>query len=145
MGKTIKGYKGFSKSLQCRGKQAPVCATAYGRACQSKSFADLAQVIKDHFHYAVKHGIIDASLISKNKEEFAENNIYCNENVFSGFLLACGDAHVEAWDNSRVEASGYAYILNYTNSGVDAGGYAIVRDYSNNTICIPKDAKFVMS
>jgi hypothetical protein len=117
-----------------RAKEADACTEQYKRAYQSTDFRELMQVIKDNFDFAASNKIIDPSLIEACKEQFNANQIYCNVDVTEGFLLACGNATVEAWGNATVRAWGNATVRAFGNATVLAWGNATVKACGNATV-----------
>jgi hypothetical protein len=91
-------------------------------------------VIKDNFGFAVVNKVIDPSLIEAHKDEFTANQIYCNVDVATGFLLASGNATVRASGNATVRASGNATVEASDNATVEAWDNATVRASDNATV-----------
>ncbi len=85
----------FKNEILKRAKEASVCKPEYGRAYKSESFAELMQVIKDNFGFAVRNGVIEPVIIENYKDEFNTNQIYCNVDCSTGYLLV-SNATVEA-------------------------------------------------
>lgn len=114
-------FNDFKNEILKRAKEAGACSGEYRRAYQSNDYSELMQVIKDNFDFAVRRNVIGPSLIETYKDQFNANQIYCNVDASSGFLLASGDATVEAWGDATVRASG--------NATVEAWGDAYVTSY----------------
>ncbi len=117
-----------------RAKEARACEAQYKRAYQSEDMHSLCDVIKDNFDWCCGKHVLDAAIIEKYKEEFAENEIYCNISVTKGFLLCCNNATVEAYNNATVEAWGNATVKAYDNATVTAYDNATVTAYDNATV-----------
>ena len=90
-------FKEFKKEILKRAKKAKSCMSEYKRALQSETFAELIQVIKDNISFAANRHIIDFQIMETYKNQFNENDVFCNIGVRSGFLLACGNATVKSW------------------------------------------------
>ena len=119
-------FEKFKDIILNKAKEERACKEQYQRALKSGTFEDLISIIKDNFQWSINHKIIDPILIKEYKEEFHGNGICCNENICNGFLLATGNATVEAYGNATVEA--------YGNATVEATGNATVRAYDNATV-----------
>ena len=121
-------FNEIKAEILSRAKEADACKEQYGRAYKSETLAELMQVVKDNFDWACRNKVITPDLIEKYREEFAENNIWLNVNVTSGFLL-CGNSTVEAWGNSTVEAWDNSTVKAYDNSTVKAWGNSYTSSY----------------
>ena len=125
-----------------RAKEQSACKEQYARALKSNTYQELLQVVKDNFSWAATHKIIDADLIGEYKQVFNDNDIWCNESVSIGFLLATGSATVEAtgsatvraYDRATVEATGSATVRAYDRATVRAYGSATVRATGSATV-----------
>lgn len=119
-------FNDFKNEILRRAKEAGAHSRAYRRAYQSNDYSELMQVIQDNFDLAVRHGVIDPSLIETYKDQFTENQIYSNVDVTAGFLLA--------WGNATVRASGNAYIISYDTIECKLRNNAIYRILKSNTV-----------
>jgi len=108
-----------------RAKEAHACAQEYGRAYGADTLAGLLEVVKANFIWATCNGVIDADLIGKYRGEFARNEIFCNEDVVSGYLL-CDGASVEAYGSATVVARGHAIVRAFDRTYIVALGHATV-------------------
>ena len=126
-------FNEIKAEILSRAKEADACKEQYGRAYKSETLAELMQVVKDNFDWACRNKVITPDLIEKYREEFAENNIWLNVNVTSGFLL-CGNSTVEAWGNSTVEAWDNSTVKAYDNSTVEAYDNSTVEAWDNSTV-----------
>ena len=125
-----------------RAKEQSACKEQYTRALKSNTYQELLQVVKDNFSWAATHKIIDADLIGEYKQVFNDNDIWCNESVSKGFLLATGSATVratgsatvEAYDSATVEAYDSATVEAYDSATVRATGSATVEAYGSATV-----------
>ena len=119
-------FNDFKNEILKRAKEAGACSGEYRRAYQSNDYSELMQVIKDNFDFAVRRNVIGPSLIETYKDQFNANQIYCNVDASSGFLLASGDATVEAWGN--------AYVTSYYVIECKLRDNAIYRIRESNTV-----------
>ena len=124
-------FEEFKDIILNKAKEESACKGQYQRALKSGTFEDLISIIKDNFQWSINHKIIDPILIKEYKQEFNGNGIWCNENICNGFLLATGNAIVEAYGNATVEATGNATVRAYNNATVKAYGNATVEAYDN--------------
>ena len=124
----------FKETILERARKADACREQYGRAYKAETYGELMEVIKDNFVWAVNHGVLDGPLIDTYSAEFNSNGIRHNENVTGGYLLASGNATVEAYGNATVEAYGNATVEAYGNATVRASGNATVEAYGNATV-----------
>ena len=132
-------FEEFKAEILRRAKESGACTSEYRRACQSNDYGKLMQVIKDNFNFAVTKKVIEPSLIETYKDQFTANQIYCNRDVNTGFLLAwgnaavkaLGNAAVKAWDNATVEAWDNATVEAWDNATVEASDNAAVEAWDN--------------
>ena len=117
-----------------RAKEQSACKEQYARALKSNTYQELLQVVKDNFSWAATHKIIDADLIGEYKQVFNDNDIWCNESVSIGFLLATDSATVEATDSATVRAYDSATVRAYGRATVEAYDSATVRAYDRATV-----------
>ena len=104
-------FEDIKAEILNRAKAAKACTEQYSRAYKSETLQELCSVIKDNFNWCFNNKVITSNLLMQYREDFAQNDIFINISVRSGFLLcdnatvkACGNATVEAWDNATVEA-----------------------------------------
>ena len=125
-----------------RAHDAGACKEQYGRAYKAETMARLCRVIKDNWGWCCDWDVVTPDLLEKYREEFAEQQIYVNVDTDNGFLLASGNATVEAsgnamvraWDNATVEAWDNAKVRAWGNATVEASGTATVRASDNATV-----------
>lgn len=134
-------FKIFKNKILTRAKEQRFCKIGYARALKAQTFEELMEVIKDNFEWAATHKIIDERLIRKYKEEFYENGIFCNREVYEGLLLVTGNAKVVAHgDVYAGESGGYwkvfytTKVYAYDNSKVIAYGRTFVKAFNRATI-----------
>ena len=128
-------FEEFKKIILERARAAEACREQYGRAYKAEDFPQLMEVIRDNFHWATRHTVIDGDLIDTYKEEFNEGKIWHNEDVRDGFLLAYGSSTVRAYGSSTVEAYGSSTVRAYGSSTVEACDSSTVRAYDSSYIC----------
>ncbi|MDR3142542.1 MAG: hypothetical protein LBU37_12585 [Tannerellaceae bacterium] len=127
-------FKEFKKEILKRAKESNAHTTEYQRACLSDDWPELMQVIKDIFCFSVHSKVIDQSLIEICKDQFNKYEIYCNENVVDGFLLASGNVTVIAIENITVRAIENATVIASDDATVIASDNVTVRAIENATV-----------
>nr|DAI41945.1 MAG TPA: hypothetical protein [Caudoviricetes sp.] len=73
-------------------KAAKACTEQYSRAYKSETLQELCSVIKDNFNWCFNNKVITSNLLMQYREDFAQNDIFINISVRSGFLL-CDNAY----------------------------------------------------
>ncbi len=137
-----KSFEALKEEILKRAKEASACKPEYGKAYASENYEQLMEVLRNNFQWACANGVLDAEIIKEYQEEFAEGKIFLNVDVTEGFLLAWGNATVEASDNATVEASdnatveawGNAYITSYTTIECKLSEHAIYWIRESNII-----------
>ena len=142
-------FEDIKAEILNRAKAAKACTEQYSRAYKSETLQELCSVIKDNFNWCFNIKVITSNLLMQYREDFAQNDIFINISVRSGFLLcdnatvkacgnatvkACGNATVEAWDNATVEAWDNATVKACGNATVKAWDNATVEAYGNATV-----------
>ena len=150
-------FEDIKAEILNRAKAAKACTEQYRRAYKSETLQELCSVIKDNFNWCFNNKVITSDLLMQYREDFAQNDIFINISVRSGFLLcdnvtvkargnatvkaygnatveACDDATVEACDNATVKARGNATVKAYGNATVKAYGNATVKAWGNATV-----------
>lgn len=113
---------------------------------KSTSLGELMAILKDNFVHAVWDKLITPELIEKYRAEFAINQIFCNEDICSGYLL-CVDSTVKVDGNAlviaqresvvracgrcRIIANGQCQIYAYEHTEVEA--YGRTRVYAHDS------------
>ena len=126
-------FEAIKAEILNRAKAAKACTEQYSRAYKSETLQELCSVIKDNFRWYFNNKVITSNLLMQYREDFAQNDIFINISVRSGFLL-CDNATVEAWDNATVEACGNATVKAWGNATVKAWGNATVKAWGNATV-----------
>jgi len=126
-------FEDIKAEILNRAKAAKACTEQYSRAYKSETLKELCSVIKDNFNWCFNNKVITSNLLMQYREDFAQNDIFINISVRSGFLL-CDNATVEAWGNATVEAYGNVTVEAYGNATVEAYGNATVKAWDNATV-----------
>ena len=126
-------FEAIKAEILNRAKAAKACTEQYSRAYKSETLQELCSVIKDNFRWCFNNKVITSNLLMQYREDFAQNDIFINISVRSGFLL-CGNATVEAWGNATVEAWGNATVKAWGNATVEACDNATVEACDNATV-----------
>ncbi len=142
-------FEAIKAEILNRAKAAKACTEQYSRAYKSETLQELCSVIKDNFNWCFNNKVITSNLLMQYREDFAQNDIFINISVRSGFLLcdnatveacgnatvkACGNATVKAWDNATVKAWDNATVKAWDNATVEACGNATVKACGNATV-----------
>ena len=134
-------FEDIKAEILNRAKAAKACTEQYRRAYKSETLQELCGVIKDNFNWCFNSKVITSNLLMQYREDFAQNDIFINISVRSGFLLcdnvtvkAYGNATVEAYGNVTVKAYGNATVKAYGNVTVEAYGNVTVKAYGNATV-----------
>jgi len=112
-------FEDIKAEILNRAKAAKACTEQYSRAYKSETLQELCSIIKDNFNWYFNNKVITSNLLMQHREDFAQNDIFINISVRSGFLL-CDNATVEAWGNATVEACGNATVKACGNATVEA-------------------------
>ena len=126
-------FEDIKAEILNRAKAAKACTEQYSRAYKSETLQELCSVIKDNFNWCFNNKVITSNLLMQYREDFAQNDIFINISVRSGFLL-CDNATVEAWGNATVEAWGNATVKAWDNATVEAWDNATVKAWDNVTV-----------
>lgn len=136
----MNNFEEIKNEILKRAHTVGACVEQYRRALNNESIEKLCDVIKDNFHWCCVNSVIDGYLIDKYKDDFAQNYIYHNISITSGFLLASGNSTVDASDSSTVEASGNSYIICNSTIECTLNELSIVRRWDTNTIQYVSDS-----
>ena len=126
-------FEAIKAEILNRAKAAKACTEQYSRAYKSETLQELCSVIKDNFRWCFNNKVITSNLLMQYREDFAQNDIFINISVRSGFLL-CDNATVEAWGNATVKACGNATVEAWDNATVEACDNATVKAWDNATV-----------
>ena len=126
-------FEAIKAEILNRARAAKACIEQYSRAYKSETLQELCSVIKDNFHWCFNNKVITSDLLIQYRKDFAQNDIFINISVRSGFLL-CDNATVEAYGNATVKAYGNAAVKVCDSATVKAYGNATVEAYGNATV-----------
>ena len=134
-------FEAIKAEILNRAKAAKACTEQYSRAYKSETLQELCSVIKDNFRWCFNNKVITSNLLMQYREDFAQNDIFINISVRSGFLLcdnatvkACDNVTVEAWGNATVKACDNVTVEAWDNATVEAWGNATVKAWDNATV-----------
>ena len=141
-------FEELKSEILRRAHNANACVEQYKMALKSTNMQELCEVIKDNFIWCCNNNVIDGWILEKYKDDFVHEDIFYNENVERGFLLATatvwandnakvwanGNAKVEAYGNAKVEAYGNVYIYAHSSIECKLNDEAIVYRYDTSTI-----------
>ena len=126
-------FEDIKAEILNRAKAAKACTEQYSRAYKSETLQELCSVIKDNFNWCFNNKVITSNLLMQYREDFAQNDIFINISVRSGFLL-CDNATVKACGNATVEACDNATVKAWDNATVKARDNATVEAWDNVTV-----------
>lgn len=101
----------FKREIQKRMETAIQYNDEAIRVNNSETIKELMNVIKENFSIFCGEKIIDTSIIENFKKEFNDNDIRCNENSSSGFLLV-SDCNIEYINGDTVAYIGSNSCVN---------------------------------
>ena len=122
-------FRVLKEELLERAHKAGACREQYSRAYGAQTLEELMDVVKDNFIWAVNNGVLAGEFIDKWSVEFNDNDIWHNQSVSRGYLIASGNATVRASGNATVEAYGNATVRAYGNATVEAYDNAYVTSW----------------
>ena len=101
-------YEKIRADLLAFGKRNGACVEQYQRLYKSESIEEVIAVVKDNFWWCAKYRDF-ADVIMANREQFAEHQIWVNQDVEIregvGYLLATdGTINAKSWDTSTINA-----------------------------------------
>ena len=104
-------YEKIKANLLAFGKKNGACVGQYQRLYKAESIEDVIAVVKDNFWWYAKYRDF-ADVILANREQFAEHQIWANQDVEInkgvGYLLATeGDINAESWGTSTINATSW--------------------------------------
>lgn len=99
-------------------KERSAYTSEYRRAAESTDMASLAEVLRDNFRWCCENDLLTADTITR--WGLRAHGITCNEDVSSGYCLACGSATVTAYDSATVEAYDSATVIAYGSAYIHA-------------------------
>ena len=104
-------YEKVKADLLAFGKRNGACVGQYQRLYKAESIEEVISVVKYNFWWCAKYRDF-ADVIMANREQFAEHQIWANQNVEVqegvGYLLATeGEINAESWDTSTINAKSW--------------------------------------
>ena len=104
-------YEKIKADLLAFGKKNGACVGQYQRLYKAESIEDVIAVVKDNFWWCAKYRDF-ADVILANREQFAEHQIWANQDVEIqegvGCLLATdGELNAESYDTSTINAESW--------------------------------------
>ena len=101
-------YEKIKADLLAFGKRHGACVEQYQRLYKAVSIAEVIAVVKDNFWWCARY-LDFADVIVDNREQFAEHQIWVNQDVEIregiGYLLATeGEINAKSWDTSTINA-----------------------------------------
>ena len=103
--------KKIKADLLAFGKKNGACVGQYQRLYKAESIEEVIAVVKDNFWWCARHRDF-ADVIMANREQFAEHQIWANQDVKIqegiGYLLATeGKINAKSWDTATIHAESY--------------------------------------
>ena len=124
-------YEKIKADLLAFGKKNGACVEQYQRLYKAESIGEVIAVVKDNFWWCAKYRDF-ADVIMANREQFAEHQIWANQDVKIqegiGYLLATeGEINAESYDNSTIHAESWGsstiHAESYGTSTIHAESY----------------------
>jgi hypothetical protein len=127
-------YEKFREEIIQLCKENSDCKEEFKKLVSAETEAGFCTVLKDNFYWCVENNIVTEQTVTKYKEIFNRNSIYCNEDVENGYLIVTGKSKVHAICNSKVYARGNSKVYARGNSKVYATGKSVVYAYENSRV-----------
>jgi len=142
-------YKTFREEIIDLCKENSAGKAEFKKLVSAETEELFCTVLKDNFHWCTENNVVTESIVTKYKEIFNRNSIYCNEDVKDGYLIVTGKSKVHATGNSVVYAYGNSKVSAYEkskvyargNSEVYAHGNSEVRAYGNSKVFAYENSK----
>ena len=104
-------YEKIKADLLAFGKKNGACIGQYQRLYKADDIEDVIAVVKDNFWWCAKYSDF-ADVIMSNREQFAERQIWINQNIEIregvGYLLATeGEINAKSCDTSTINAKSW--------------------------------------
>ena len=130
-------YEKIKADLLAFGKKNKACVGQYQRLYKADSIEDVIAVVKDNFWWCTKYRDF-ADVILANREQFAEHQIWANQDVEIqegvGCLLATdGEFNAKSWDTSTM-------IIRTSTIECKVNGHSIARYVYDNRIVVADDS-----
>ena len=142
-------YEKVKADLLAFGKKNGACVEQYQRLYKAESIEEVISVVKDNFWWCAGHRDF-ADVIMANREQFAEHQIWINQDVEIregvGYLLATeGEINAESRETSTINARSLGTsTINATSWGTstinaESWGTSTMIIRSSNVECQVKD------
>ena len=116
----------YKKELIKISKTIDACKVGYAQLLKSESWFDLCLIVRDSFEWCVNNNLITPELIKEHWLDCKKANIFCNENVTNGFVIATS--------KSEITANGHSFVIAKGNSEITANDDVIVKAYDNAAV-----------
>jgi hypothetical protein len=127
-------YEKFREEIIRLCKENSACKTQFKKLISAETEEGFCTVLKENFHWCVENNVVTEHTVTKYKEIFNRNSIYCNEDVENGYLIVTGNSKVRASGNSEVHAYDYSVVHASDNSEVHASGNSKVYATGNSKV-----------
>jgi hypothetical protein len=142
-------YETFREEIIDLCKENSACKEEFKKLVSAETEEGFCTVLKDNFHWCVKNNVVTEQTVTKYKEIFNRNSIYCNEDVKNGYLIVTGNSEVFAYgkseviarDNSKVHVRDNSVVYATGNSKVSARGNSKVFAYENSVVFAHENSK----
>ena len=135
-------------------KLADACKEGFTKLKEAKTWFDLCVIARESFEWCIDNDLLTPELMTEHCKDCNNANLYCNENVTNGFVLATGNSEIDvhghclvvakdnsivhAYDTSYVIAKDHANIMCWDSTRVHAEGYALVTAYNHSVVDVEK-------
>jgi hypothetical protein len=116
-------YETFREEIIRLCKKNNACKEEFKKLVSAETEELFCTVLKDNFIWCTENNVVTEHTVTKYKEIFNRNSIYCNEDVEDGYLIVTSNSVVHAYANSVVHA--------IDNSEVFARGNSKLIDFRN--------------
>ena len=136
-------YEKIKADLLAFGKKNGACIEQYQRLYKAESIGEVIAVVKDKFWWCANYRDF-ADVIMANREQFAEHQIWDNQDVEIyegvGYLLATeGEINATSWDSSTINAESWdSSTINATSRdsstiNAESWGYSTINAKSRDS------------
>lgn len=139
-------YEKIKADLLAFGKKNGACVEQYQRLYKAESIEEVIAVVKNNFWWCAKYQDL-ADVIMANREQFAEHQIWVNQDVdireSIGYLIATeGEINAKSWNTSTINAKSYdastIHADSYDTSTINATSWGTstinAKSWDNSTI-----------
>ena len=140
-------YEKIKADLLAFGKKKGACVGQYQRLYKADSIEDVIAVVKDNFWWCAKYRYF-ADVILANREQFAEHQIWANQDVKIqegvGYLLATdGEFNAKSLGTSTINAKSWdtsTMIIRTSTIECKVNDHSIARYVYDNRIVVADDS-----